>query len=130
MEKNIELLTIISLFIIGLSHIFQPKVWADFFKLLIRHGTVGVFINALMTLPLGVLIVAFHNVWHGGQLIVTLIGWAYLLKVSISFLYPAIGLRSMKRIEKNSIRDGRLAGAFHVLLVIAIFFFAYLPNPQ
>ena len=38
-------------------------------------GEVRSFLNALLHFPLGVLIVSFHNVWHGLPVVLTLIGW-------------------------------------------------------
>jgi len=38
-------------------------------------GRCGVFIEGLFTLNCGALVVAFHNVWTGLPVVVTLIGW-------------------------------------------------------
>ena len=123
MYKQIELLVAISFFIIGLSHFLQPKPWIDFFRLLLKQGYAGVFINGLLTLPLGVLIVAFHNSWRGGSTIVTVIGYAYLIKSLVAFCFPALGYRSMSRVQKDNRNEFRYGGLLMVLLAAVIFYF-------
>lgn len=81
MEEAIQKLAIVSFFVIGLSHIFQPRVWTQFFIDLRSKGEIGSFINAFIHFPLGALIVAFHNVWQGIPTILTLLGYAWVLKV-------------------------------------------------
>ncbi len=99
MELAIQKLAVVSFFVIGLSHIFQPRVWAQFFIDLRSKGEVGSFINAFIHFPLGVLIVAFHNVWQGIPTILTLLGWAWMLKSLIYFVLPSLGLKSMSRVS-------------------------------
>ncbi len=45
----------------------------------------------------GTLIVAFHNVWSGFPMAVTLLGWSMVLKAIVAFVFPEVGLRSMGR---------------------------------
>jgi hypothetical protein len=74
METSVEKLVALSFLVTGLSHILQPRAWAEFFILLREKGTTGSFLNGLLHFPLGALIVSFHNVWHGWPLVVTLMG--------------------------------------------------------
>lgn len=99
MEVAIQKLAIVSFFVIGLSHIFQHRVWARFFIELHSKGEIGSFINAFIHFPLGALIVAFHNVWHGIPMILTLIGYGWLIKGLIYFMFPSFGLKSMSRVS-------------------------------
>jgi uncharacterized protein YjeT (DUF2065 family) len=99
MEVAIQKLAIVSFFIIGLSHIFQPRVWAQFFIDLRSKGEIGSFINAFIHFPLGALIVAFHNVWQGVPIILTLMGYAWVLKGLIYFVFPQRGLKTMSRVS-------------------------------
>lgn len=99
MEASIQKLAAISFFVMGLSHICQPRAWAEFFILLRDKGAPGNFINALLTLPMGALIVSFHNVWSGIPLILTLLGWAYVAKSLLFFVYPPAGLRSLSLVS-------------------------------
>ena len=99
MEVAIQKLAIVSFFIIGLSHIFQPRVWAQFFIDIRSKGEIGSFINAFIHFPLGALIVAFHNVWEGIPTVLTLMGYAWVLKSLIYFVLPSHGLKSMSRVS-------------------------------
>ena len=74
MEIAVTKLAIVCFFVVGVSHILQPRVWARLFIAMHDMGEVGSFLNALLHFPLGVLIVSFHNVWHGLPSVLTLIG--------------------------------------------------------
>lgn len=117
LEEQIRFLCILCFLIIGLSHLLQPQSWIDFFKRLLSFNKSGAFINGFITLPLGVLIVTFHNVWWGIPVILTLMGWLYLVKATICFCFPAISLKSMKRVENNNLTEFRIAGI--IFLIIA-----------
>lgn len=99
MEIAIQKLAIISFFVIGLSHIFQPRVWAQFFIDLRSKGEMGSFINAFIHFPLGALIVGFHNVWQGIPMILTFMGYGWVLKSFIYFVFPKRGLKTMARVS-------------------------------
>jgi hypothetical protein len=95
MEVAIERLAIAMAFIIGLSHILQARAWAEFFQMLRSKGEAGSFINGFLSLTFGALVVGFHNVWSGPGVVLTVLGWAQLLKAGFCFWFPRLGLRSM-----------------------------------
>ena len=95
MERAVQVYAIINFFVIGLSHALQPRAWVAFFVLLRERGTAGVFATAFMSLAFGSIVVAFHNVWTGVPLVLTLIGWAQVIKALIYFAFPAFGLRKL-----------------------------------
>ena len=98
MEIAIQKLAIMSFFVIGLSHIFQSRVWAQFFIDLRSKGEIGSFINGFINLNLGALVVAFHNVWNGIPIILTIMGYGWVLKSLILFVFPKRGLKTMSRV--------------------------------
>lgn len=53
--------------------------------------------------------VAFHNVWHGPALLLTLVGSAQVLKGAGRFLAPQVGLRMMQRASPERAWYSRLA---------------------
>ena len=110
MELAIQKLAIVSFFVIGLSHIFQPRVWAQFFIDLRSKGEIGSFINAFIHFPLGALIVAFHNVWQGIPMILTVMGYAWVLKSLIYFVFPSFGLKSLSRVSLEKSWEFIIAG--------------------
>ena len=110
MAESIAIFASINFTIIGLSHIVQTKAWHEFFQKLHSIGKAGAFANGFLTLLMGSLIVSFHNVWNGVPVILTLIGWCYILKSTIIFLNPERNLRSMKSVETASPTKCRVAG--------------------
>ena len=116
METSIQIIAAISFIVIGLSHIFQPRVWVEFFRILREKGEAGIFIVALLHLPMGALIVAFHNVWHGIPIVLTVIGWGYVLKSLLYFVYPAHGLKMLARVSLERSWEF-VAGGFFLVVI-------------
>jgi uncharacterized protein YjeT (DUF2065 family) len=99
MEVAIEKFAVICFFLIGISHIVQPQAWAEFFIRLREKGTTGSFINGWIHFPLGALVVAFHNIWHGIPAVLTVMGYAWVIKGFIYFVFPRQGLKMMQRVR-------------------------------
>lgn len=96
MVRAIQIYAIVNLIVIGLSHVFQPRVWVDFVAFLRDHGKAGVFTLAFLNLLFGSIIVAFHNVWSGLPAVLTLVGWVSVVKALVYFAFPAFGLRKLE----------------------------------
>jgi len=77
-------------------------------------GEVGSFLNALLHFPLGVLIVSFHNVWHGIPLVLTLMGWGLVLKGLIYFVFPRHGMKMLARVSIDRSWEFVVAGFFSI----------------
>jgi|SRR6185369_13611646 hypothetical protein len=116
MEVAVTKLAIICFFIVGVSHIAQRRVWMRFFMDLHSKGEVGSFLNALLHFPLGVLIVSFHNVWHGLPLVLTLIGWGFVLKSFIYFVVPKHGVKMLARVTSEKSWEFVVAGVFSICI--------------
>lgn len=120
MERAIEVFAAISFLIIGLSHVFQHRAWADFFILLHRQGRPGVFANGFLSLFTGTLIVGFHNVWSGIPVILTLLGWGFVLKSIVTFVFPDWGLRSIGRVRQDNSRMFIVPGVIMIVVAVAL----------
>lgn len=120
MEQATQLFAAISFLVIGVSHLVQPRGWVAFYQALAARGTPGAFLEGFLLLNFGAIIVAFHNVWHGPALVLTLIGWAQVLKGAGRFLVPQFGLRAMQRVTLER------AWYFQVGGVIALFLSGFL----
>lgn len=114
MESAIQKLAIVTFFVIGLSHIVQPRVWVQFFIDIREKGATGSFIIAFIHFPLGALIVAFHNVWQGLPMILTFIGYSLVLKSLVYFVFPKRGLKSLSRVSLEQSWEFIVAGIFSV----------------
>jgi hypothetical protein len=114
MERSVEVLAIVCFGVIGLSHILQHKAWAEFFILLRGKGEAGAFVDGFLNLPLAGFIVGFHNVWSGIPLVLTLVGWALIIKSVIRFCAPQQALRLIARVSLERSWEFQIAGAFLV----------------
>ncbi len=118
MQQAIQAFVAINFLIIGLSHVFQHRAWAEFFMLLHRQGRPGAFANGFLSLITGSLIVAFHPVWSGIPVILTVLGWLFVLKAAVIFIAPNLGLRSMARVRPDNSRMFIIPGV--LLIVVAV----------
>jgi hypothetical protein len=98
-EQAIEIFAAVQFLVIGLSHVLQPRVWVEFFTRLRGMGHAGVFVNGFLSLIFGSVIVAFHNVWTGLPMVLTIIGWAQVTKALVSFVVPQWGMRGLQRVS-------------------------------
>ncbi len=114
MELAVTKLAIISFFVTGVSHITQPRAWAQFFMDLSSKGEIGSLQNALLHFPLGLLVVSFHNVWSGLPMVLTLIGWGLVLKSFIYFVFPRHGMKMLARVSIDRSWEFVVAGVFSV----------------
>ena len=128
METAIERLVALCCLVIGLSHIVQPRAWAELFIHWREKGVVGVFYTALLHFCFGALIVAFHNVWRGLPMIVTLLGWAWTIKGLLYFTFPRHALKMLHRVTLERSWEFVVAGAVLVTLA-GVIAFALITQP-
>ena len=119
-EHAIQVFAVVNFVVIGLSHIAQPRVWFEFFVLLRAKGYPGVFANAMLSLLIGSIIVAFHNVWTGLPVVLTLIGWAQVLKGLISLVAPSVGMKGLMRVSEERAWEFQAGGAVFLAVSAAI----------
>jgi hypothetical protein len=127
MERSVEVLAIILFGVIGLSHLLQPGAWVAFFVLLRGKGEAGVFVDGFLNLQLAGVVIAFHNVWSGIPLVLTLLGWALLVKSLLRFCLPKYGLKMMERVSEERAWEFRAAGAGLLGLAALLAYGVYTP---
>lgn len=116
MEVAVTKLAAVCFFVVGVSHVARPRVWAQFFIDMRGRGEVGSFENALLHFPLGALIVSFHDVWTGLPLVLTLVGWGLVVKSLIYFVFPRHGLKVLGRVSVERSWEFVVAGLFSLAL--------------
>lgn len=116
METSVQLFAAIHFLVIGLSHILAPRAWASFFNLLRQKGEPGVFVVGFMSLWFGSIVAAFHNVWSGLPAVLTVIGWAQVLKALIYFVFPSFGLRRIGMVPPERAHLFVYGGFFSIAL--------------
>jgi len=98
----VQFVVLVSCPVMGLSHIARPRMWVDFFNGLHAQGMRGV-ITRTFTFELwpAILIVSFHQVWHGPATVITIYGWLLTAKVALAMLVPETGLKSLALASKG-----------------------------
>jgi hypothetical protein len=115
-ERAVEGFVAVCLFGVGLSHALQPPAWVEFFVWLRGQGRCAVFLEGLLSLNCGALVVAFHNVWTGLPVVVTVLGWGMVLKGTVRLAAPGLGLRVYQRVAAERAWHFRVAGVFALAL--------------
>lgn len=116
METGLQIAFAIQFAVVGVAHMWRPDPLIEFFRILASKGEAGVIVIAILSLCSGSFIVAFHNVWAGIPIILTVFGWAQLVKGTCYFLFPSIGLRMFERVKPKSRLLFRLPGIPFVIL--------------
>lgn len=127
MEQATQVFAALSYLVIGLSHLLQPKAWVGYFQTLVAQGPPGAFVEGFLCLSFGGIIVGFHNVWHGPALVLTLLGWAQVLKGLVRFLAPGMSLRVMARMTLERAWLFQLGGVFALALSSYIWWLRFRP---
>jgi hypothetical protein len=114
----IDTMTAVAFLVVGLSHLLRPREWVELFEQLRARGAPGAFINAMMSLSMGALIVGFHGTnWSGGHALVSFIGWGMVNKGFWHMCFPRYSLRSMGRVTPEKSWQFAVAGG--VLMSLA-----------
>jgi hypothetical protein len=116
MERALEVFAAVHFTVVGLSHILQHRVWAEFFIWLRGKGHAGVFVHGFLSLGFGSMILAFHNIWSGLPTVLTLVGVLYLLKALQCFLVPTVSMRLLQRVSPDRSWEFILPGVVFVAL--------------
>ncbi|MEM9218785.1 MAG: hypothetical protein AAGD25_31145 [Cyanobacteria bacterium P01_F01_bin.150] len=115
--RIIEGIMVLPCILMGLSHIVRPTLWQSFFTHLHSMGEKGVIYRTFsLELVPAIAIVTFHQVWHGWGTIVTLYGIALSTKITLSLLFPSIGLRSLAMANTHSRSKFLTAGGILIAL--------------
>ena len=110
MEKQIQVAFAIQLAVYGIAHLLQPGPLVAFYQALASKKDAGVICIALLSLITGSFLVAFHNVWTGLPILLTIFGWAQLVKGTLYMLIPSVGLRFFERITPDRTNHFRWPG--------------------
>jgi uncharacterized protein YjeT (DUF2065 family) len=111
MERSVEIVAVILFGVLGLSHMVQPRAWVEFFILLRDNKEPGAFVDGFLNLAMAATIIAFHNVWSGIPLVLTVVGWCLLFKSLIRFCAPKLALRMMAQVSEGRAWSFQVAGA-------------------
>jgi len=100
-QHAIEIFGLLNCAVIGLSLLFQPVAWGAFFGWLRSQGNAGALAYGSICLSFGSIVVAFHRIWHGLLVVLTLAGWFDVVLGIVCLLLPSAGLGLMELPEKS-----------------------------
>jgi hypothetical protein len=120
LQTGVEIFAVIHLTTMGLSHIVAHRAWAEFFILLRDKGQPGVFAVGFLSLGFGSIIAAFHPVWSGVPLVLTLFGWAQVMKGLLYLCIPSYGLNRLALVSLDRSRMFMIPGVALLLLAALI----------
>jgi hypothetical protein len=127
MERAVQMFAAVNFLVIGLSHVAQPRAWNELFVLLRERGKPGVLINGMLSLTFGSIIVAFHNVWSGLPMVLTIVGWANVTKALVILVAPDVGMRSLQRVSVDRGRELVVAGTVFLILSAMMWYLVLVP---
>jgi hypothetical protein len=116
MQQSIQILVAVFVLVMGASHIAQRRAWVDFSLLLRSKGETGAFVTGFLSLPVGALVVSFHNVWTFPAVLLTLFGWQQVLKSLLYLCAPRVGLRLLNGVSHEKSWRFVVAGVFFVAI--------------
>jgi len=72
---------------LGLGAIFDKNLFQDMVKDTFKNKGVSMLFG-IISLVFGMLIVTYHNIWNGWAVIVTIMGWAGIIKGALILIFP------------------------------------------
>ena len=90
MEHAVAFMIGVSALVVGLSFIVRAKGWAEYLAHVRKAGEPAALIIGYLHLLVGTFIVAFHWIWEGWPLLVTLLGVKAILEGVTYTLFPAV----------------------------------------
>ena len=115
MEAAVERLAAIGFLLTGISHLVAPRALVELFAGFGERGRPGSLMNAAVHLPIGMMLAAFHPVWSGPGIGLTLIGWSLVLKGTLYIAFPDWGVTQLRRFATE-----QRVGQFRIAGVVAI----------
>jgi uncharacterized protein YjeT (DUF2065 family) len=97
---------------------FYKKLYDDF-----AESTFAMYIGGITALIIGFLLVTFHNTWtKDASVIITLLGWAALIKGVVIFICP----KAMTALAKAMTKKEKMLKIMGIFIIIFGLFLAYL----
>jgi hypothetical protein len=89
--------------VLGLSMLFQKKYTLLVVEELVQSKSF-MWMGGFIALTMGAVIVALNNVWSSGlPLLITIIGWASLIKGTFLLLFPNLTISYYRKVNRGSV---------------------------
>jgi hypothetical protein len=119
----IEKVAAVFFLIVGLSYLFNARVWMEFAKSLLSEPQ-RMLPVLWVTLPIGLIIIFVHNIWAGWPIIVTLIGWVLTIKSAFYLLFPQV-VKVFSGLSDEALRRNLMGGGVFMTVLGALLVFRY-----
>lgn len=116
MEQAVQLMAGLSFTILGLSYLFRAREWNGWLIEVEQRGKQASLVFGGISLLLGAFIVAFHPVWEGIPLILTIIGILSLIKGTVYLLFPQWLPTKIKYIHQSERPLLRASGVLFIII--------------
>ncbi len=112
----------IFILVLGISYFTQSQLWLKLAKTFI-HKHYQILPFALLTLLIGLTIVATHNRWElSWNILITLLGWIIVIKSSIFLIFPRIAIQFALNFKQSLSLIIRMSGLIMVILGAILFY--------
>lgn len=122
MAAMVEYMMGLILLAFGVSLLLRADDWAAWMQTLEQRGRAMSLTIGSITLVFGAFIVAFHSIWHGIPLILTIIGWIAVLEGVVYLLFPQTFPLVLRAYLKCSRVALRISGALSIALGLALLY--------
>ena len=122
MEQAIELMMAICFLLLGLSLLFRSGDWLDWMHFLQQRGTNSSIVLGMTNLLLGTFIIAFHWVWSGLAMIVTIFGCLFMFRALVLLMCPKFLPGMLKHVLEHHRSLIPFAGVFAAVVGLLLFY--------
>lgn len=117
MDLAAEKSALITLIVVGLSHLFQSRAWVAYFNALYQLGKPGALINGATSLAPGAVFICLRSTSGLAATMLQVFGWLLVAKGTIYLLMPDLAIYSMSQLQRSDGRELRIGGI--LMLVFA-----------
>ncbi len=120
MEHAVQLMAGMSFVLLGLSYLLRTADWIEWMAQLQGKGRRGSLSLGVLAVMFGSFVLAFHPVWQGVPLILTLLGVLALIKGSMMLYFPGWMPGQLERLSPHFKRIIQIKAALVLVLGIAL----------
>lgn len=120
MEHAVQMMAGIAFVVLGVSYLTKTADWIDWLAALQEKGRRGSLSLGLWAVIGGGFVLAFHPVWQGVPLILTLLGTLAVIKGTTLLLFPGWMPGKLARLSAHFERIIRIKAALTLALGLAL----------
>ena len=121
MEQAVQLMAGLSFGVMGASFLLRARDWQEWIRGLEGNPKRASLTLGSINILIGSFIVAFHPVWMGWKMLLTLFGALGLLKGTIYVLFPGVLAANLRCFSPRIIPALRVVGALFILFGVLLF---------